>query len=227
MRQTFVILLLLLAANSAHGASFSCKASLSPDEKVVCHDPLISSLDTRLGDAYLAAKQDDPETALQASRDFQADRKSCGSDRACILATYVAILVTLNGPDALPKEITAGSIAAGQRLPLTGLPSTLGKCVSTIVTEVHPRLEGSTPPKPEDFDSGTGIEFANDGYQVSYAREEALISSRPGDKVTMCLISIPHRCPPDDDRGRGYLTTNLRTGQSWAMGDSQHICGGQ
>ena len=78
----------------------------------------------------------------------------------------------------------------------------------------------------EDFDSGTSIEFANGGYQVSYDRELALIGSHPGDKVVMCLISIPQLCPPGDNRGRSYTVTNIRTQQTWTLEDSQHMCGG-
>ena len=77
-----------------------------------------------------------------------------------------------------------------------------------------------------DFDSGTSVTFENKGFQVSYERENALLNSKRSDRVVMCLISIPHHCPPNDDRGRIYVVTNLRTQQTWTLPDSQHSCGG-
>jgi hypothetical protein len=49
---------------------------------------------------------------------------------------------------------------------------------------------------------------------------------RSGDKVKLCLVSLPEDCPPGDDRGKIYRATNLRTGESWEAPDSQHSCGG-
>ena len=77
-----------------------------------------------------------------------------------------------------------------------------------------------------DYDFGTGVDFENGGYQVSYEREEALLRSKPGDPVVMCLVSIPHGCPPGDERGREFAVTNERTGETWTLPDSQHSCGG-
>jgi hypothetical protein len=44
--------------------------------------------------------------------------------------------------------------------------------------------------------------------------------------VRFCLISIPKDCPPGDNRGRVYETTNLRTNGVWKMQDDPHVCGG-
>jgi hypothetical protein len=74
--------------------------------------------------------------------------------------------------------------------------------------------------------SGSAIVFANGGYQVSYEQEAAVDRSRPGDPVRICLVSIPKDCPPGDDRGRVYKTTNLRTHGSWTLPDAEHMCGG-
>ncbi len=52
------------------------------------------------------------------------------------------------------------------------------------------------------------------------------MASRKGDKVYVCLMSILANCPPGDDRGRVYTTTNLRTMESWTLPDSEHSCGG-
>jgi hypothetical protein len=106
-----------------------------------------------------------------------------------------------------------------------GLPVRIGQCSTTTVKQVETRLvDGSTnQPMPG---SGSAIEFANGGYQVSYDQVPAVDRSRPGDPVSMCLVSVPRHCPPGDDRGRMYKTTNLRTRGSWTLPDAEHECGG-
>jgi hypothetical protein len=74
--------------------------------------------------------------------------------------------------------------------------------------------------------SGSAARFANGGGQMSYKEVAPITRSRAGDAVKICLVSIPRGCPPGDDRGRVYRTTNLRTRQSWTLPDSQHSCGG-
>jgi hypothetical protein len=99
------------------------------------------------------------------------------------------------------------------------LPRRVGECVETRVKEVANRLE-NTP------GSGSAVAFVNGGSQVSYDQVPQVDASRPGDAVTMCLVSIPRGCPPGDQRGRRYRTTNKRTGQSWTLPDAEHMCGG-
>ena len=97
----------------------------------------------------------------------------------------------------------------------------VGQCVNSRITAIHARLEGDP-----NFESGVAVELANGIYGVSYESVRAVRRSRVGDRVRSCLVSIPRGCPPGDDRGRLYRTTNLRTRQSWTLPDSQHSCGG-
>jgi hypothetical protein len=60
----------------------------------------------------------------------------------------------------------------------------------------------------------------------AYEQESAVESPRPGDPVRMCLTTIPRNCPPGDNRGREYETSNLRTHRTWRLLDSEHMCGG-
>jgi hypothetical protein len=106
-----------------------------------------------------------------------------------------------------------------------GLPVRIGECSTTTVKQVEERLMDGATNQPTPG-SGSTIEFANGGYQVSYDQEPAVDRSRPGDPVRMCLVSIPRHCPPGGDRGRMYRTTNLRTRGSWTLPDSEHQCGG-
>jgi hypothetical protein len=106
-----------------------------------------------------------------------------------------------------------------------GLPTHVGQCVRTTVRSVETRLVDGSTNQPV-AGSGSAISFANGGYQVSYDQLSSVDSSRAGDPVEMCLVSVPRDCPPGDDRGREYRTTNLRTQRSWRLPDSEHSCGG-
>ena len=102
--------------------------------------------------------------------------------------------------------------------PLPKLPLT---CGGSTITEIGPRLQGDA-----DNSSGTSITFRNGGHQVSYNKEAAILNSKAGDHVLVCLVFVPKNCPKGDNRGRIYTTTNLRTLESWTLPDSQHSCGG-
>jgi uncharacterized protein len=207
----------------APAAGFDCAKAATADEHIVCDVRQISLLDSLLNSAYVEAKAASPdENVPRLARDFLAARHACGADRACVLSSYLGALDAYNDLGAaadIPKDITAETIAMGRAKASATVPEKVGQCVLTQVEEVHPRIG-------DDFDDGTGIDFTNEGYQVSYDREEALIASKPRDEVVMCLISIPHHCPDGDDRGRVYMTTNKRTGGTWTLADSQHMCGG-
>jgi hypothetical protein len=105
------------------------------------------------------------------------------------------------------------------------LPRQVGQCSETTIRKIETRLVDGTTGKPI-AGSGSAVVFANHGYQVSYDEEPAIENSRRGDRVRICLDKLPENCPPGDARGRVYTTTNLRTGQSWTLPDSEHSCGG-
>jgi hypothetical protein len=117
-------------------------------------------------------------------------------------------------------------VAMAQRSgPRSSLPlRRVGQCATTRITDIGYRLadERNRPIR----DSGSHFSVANGLGGVTYSRVPAVHRSRVGDRVRICLVSIPRGCPPGDDRGREYRTTNLRTRQSWVMPDSQHRCGG-
>jgi hypothetical protein len=122
------------------------------------------------------------------------------------------------------SALSAFMAVAVHAAPLTDLPEQIGTCVFTHVKSVETRLQGAGgKPVP---DSGSAISFVNGGYQVSYGQIPGVDSSQVGDKVMMCLASVPANCPAGDDRGKVYTTTNFRTGQSWTLPDSEHDCGG-
>ena len=112
---------------------------------------------------------------------------------------------------------TGQALAQRDRQPI----ARVGQCLNTRITSIGARIEGD-----RNFENGMHFGTAAGVGGVGYERVPALRRSRVGDRVRTCLVSIPRNCPPDDDRGRIYRTTNLRTHQSWRMPDSLHGCGG-
>jgi hypothetical protein len=105
------------------------------------------------------------------------------------------------------------------------LPTRVGECSESTIARIGERLQDGVTGQPMPG-SGSAVTFANRGYQVSYDEEPAILHSRRGDPVRICLVKLPQNCPPGDHRGRVYTTTNLRTGGSWTLPDSEHSCGG-
>lgn len=235
MRLTFLAFLMVAFVPSAQAASFDCAKARAPEELAVCADPQLSELDGVLGAAFAEAKKfskDDPQDSrklMAVAKVFLKQRHACGARRSCLAASYAGALegyVNLGATENIPAWIDAPVIADGQAPASRSLATAPGTCTSAHVESVTPRLGDGGPIKPSDYDSGTAINFDNGGGQVSYDREPALLNSRRGDPVVMCLVAIPQMCPPGDDRGRSYMVTNLRTRQTWTLGDSEHMCGG-
>ena len=124
-----------------------------------------------------------------------------------------------NGAVLPPAAPTSAQPEALAQTSADVLPTQVGQCTQTTVKTVGARLEG-TP------GSGSAIEYADGGTQVSYDQIPGIDDSQPGDVVKLCLVSLPSNCPAGDDRGKVYFGTNLRTGETWGEPDSEHSCGG-
>ena len=218
----------LSAGSPARAASFDCAKAATPDEVATCADPRLSDLDRRLSAAFAEARSkaeaDERAKVLADARASVARRQRCGADRTCLTAAYVGAIedfqvygATTDVSDALSAIDMVTALPPESH----ALPGREGACVVTRIGAVGARLEGDTT-----FESGTSVGFANGGMQVAYDKIFPIIQSHEGDPVLMCLTSIPKHCPPGDDRGRMYTTTNLRTHKTWSLPDSQHRCGG-
>ncbi len=224
----------LSIAGPAAAASFDCTKAATPDERAICANPRLSALDVLVDRAYrqaraqIGAHPDDlypgyATRALTDARSFAARKRRCGADAGCLVAAHVGALEDLSMDDSevqVPASVAATDMTSAIPNLSKSLPTREGDCAQTRITDIGPRLEGA------DFESGMSVFFANGGTQMGYDKIPALVGSRKGDRVLMCLTSIPKHCPPDDDRGRKYTATNLRTHGSWSMADSQHMCGG-
>jgi hypothetical protein len=114
--------------------------------------------------------------------------------------------------------LALAAMAAG-RPAWAAMPTHIGQCVATAISDVGSRLEG-------DPSSGSAISYANGVAQISYDVAPQVRGWRAGDKVTLCLVRLPTGCPRGDTRGSFYKVTNARTGASWTEADSSHSCGG-
>lgn len=105
-------------------------------------------------------------------------------------------------------------------------PTQVGHCADTFIQRIGTRLMNGQTGEPI-AGSGTSVILTNGIYMVSYEEVPALSrDSQPGDKVKLCLLSIPQNCPPGDNRGRVYSLLNYRTNGYVELPDSQHMCGG-
>ena len=134
------------------------------------------------------------------------ERRDCGRNAGCIAQAYETRIQVLTVQAALPQVV--------------------GECVVTSIAKIGDRFGAPIGATARENQMGSAVVFANGGYQVSYDWVAALAHSRVGDRVRMCLVSIPQDCPAGDDRGRYYKTTNLRSGENWELPDAQHMCGG-
>lgn len=139
--------------------------------------------------------------------------------KSCAALVAACFLVASCGPASIDNPESETIENPGPEASEASSVMQVGGCVETSVTLVGSRLEGVA-------DSGSGVEFANGMSQVSYDVLPGIANSRVGDRVRVCLVSVPENCPPGDDRGRVYAGTNLRTNETWTAPDSQHMCGG-
>jgi hypothetical protein len=132
-----------------------------------------------------------------------------------VLIAIVAITLAACGQQHPPTPSTATTTAVST--PHQAMR--VGDCTDVTVGSVGSRLEGMP-------NSGSAILYTNALSQVSYDPVPGIDHSKAGDKVRLCLASVPHDCPPGDDRGKVYAAANQRTGETWNAPDSEHACGG-
>jgi uncharacterized protein len=208
--------------------SFDCARARTATESEICADGDLATLEVSMVAAYKGALDRLPATERSDFRRqhlewFKRYQESCNALaqagagerlKKCIskaLSNHTEDLQAFMNPDALAASDT--------------LPTAIGQCTKTTISKIGTRLtEGVNG--PNILGSGSLISYADGGGQVSYDTVPGIEHSRVGDKVLLCLVSVPTSCPPGDDRGKLYSTKNLRTGETWRLPNSQHSCGG-
>lgn len=129
-------------------------------------------------------------------------------------------------PSAIVLSLAALLVpmASSAERPAKALPP-LGTCSKTSIKLISQRLEDGATHRSVP-NTGSAMLLKNGVYGVSYDQVAALNQSRVGDPVYTCLVKLPRHCPPGDNRGKLYTTTNLRTEKSWTLPDAEHMCGG-
>src|SRR5215475_1302923 len=114
------------------------------------------------------------------------------------LLALTAALLTLAAVPAPASAVTLYAAAA-----TNAVPKKVGACVETSLKEIATRLEGVA-------DSGSLVVYKNNIVGESYDTIKAITKAKVGDKITLCLTSIPKNCPPGDDRGKTYSAFDHR-----------------
>ena len=229
---TALSVLCLSAPVHAAAPSFDCTKATATDEKAICADAKLSKLDVALNDGYtrmVAALGKD--TANKVHAPFLRRRHACKANAACILKNGQSELpvLMLADPGFVPPPGFAAPLAPSYDVLKKQFKR--GECMLTTVAELGPRLcepdaNGKCPDNLPFDDSGDSITATSGVYGVNYDRVPALEKSKLGDKLLLCLNSIPTNCPKGDDRGYWWNWKNLRTGGIWKLPDAQHMCGG-
>ncbi len=221
------------APAEAAGPSFDCAKASTPDERAICAHPRLAELDQATSRAFAQGSHKSKEEARKIALESLAARRACGTNPLCILDQQVRALEEYSDlGSAVPVPPWVGEyryeiFKAGHVLRASELPQRVGQCTITEISRIETRFGGALKQPESELDqSGSAVNYADQGYQVSYNFIPALADSRVGDRVLLCLASVPKNCPPNDNRGRMYSATNLRTLGSWLLPDAQHSCGG-
>ena len=226
---------ILLASGLARadGPSFDCRKARLPTEKAICADPQMSAIDALATKAYRDFEPAFGGDKHKIARELVADRNACKTDAACIVSAQNNALQTYGSAPSWVQDYNialigkkAPDFAARTPKPTDQpLPASIGNCGFTHIKTLTTRL-GDDPLETASPDAGSAATFTNGGTAVSYDREPGLASSKVGDPIVMCLIAIPRDCPKDDVRGKVYYAVDLANKGTWALPDSQHLCGG-
>jgi hypothetical protein len=206
----------------AAGPSFDCNQATAADEIAICSNSQLSELDNLMTEGFQFLKlRHGRKQANAIAKPLLSLRQACGSDADCIMQRQADAIETfrkLGAPVRLPGWMAGAAKNIGNG---GGMPTKVGACSESSIKFIGGRLEGD-----QSFDTGTAVGYDNGGTQITYDKDWGVIRSKVGDPVRICLVSVPKDCPPGDDRGKVYKTTNLRSGESWELPDSQHMCGG-
>ncbi|TPN86512.1 hypothetical protein FJ987_06135 [Mesorhizobium sp. CU2] len=217
----------------ADGPSFDCRKAQLPTEKAICADPQMSAIDALVTKAYGGFEPAFGGDKRKIARALVADRNACKSDAACIVSAQNNALQTYGFAPPWVQDYNVALIGK-KALDLAAhtpnpadqpLPASVGKCGFTHIKTLTTRL-GDDPLETAPPEGGSAATFTNGGGAVSYDREPGLASSKVGDPVVMCLLAIPRDCPKDDLRGKVYYGIDLALKGTWALPDSEHLCGG-
>lgn len=100
MKLSVAAVLGLIFVTGAHAASFDCSAASAADEKAVCGDADLSSLDSEMAGLWYGYKDMPLLMGASGNRQDEANaflkaRSACGSDVSCLTDLYQQRISTL------------------------------------------------------------------------------------------------------------------------------------
>ena len=204
------IILLITNLAPCYSASFKCDSHLSEAETLVCTDRELSEKDSNMAVVYKKLLK----------RGFYGESKNAfKTEQLAWIKTRNACKSSVCLNDIYDERIQILAEYMKQPFEVKVLPPV---CSKTFISEISARLPSEDPQT-----RGTRISYANGLGGVSYDYVASIWErSRIKDPVRVCLIAKYLNCPKGDDRGKTFEGTNLRTGEKWKLGDSQHICSG-
>ncbi len=209
-KKILAFIFLSVICGSTYSASFLCGPSSSPTENLICTDSTLSQKDTEMALIYkelLGRKIRDIEKndLIIEQRKWLRMRNACSSV-ICLNKIYDNRIRMFRIYQNFVHEITISP----------------PQCVKTVISKITARLNETDP-----RETGSTVVYKDYVAGISYDYIPAISQrSRVNDPVKVCLVSKLENCPKGDDRGSVYHTTNLRTGESWTLPSSQHMCGG-
>jgi uncharacterized protein len=216
------------AAASSAQPSFDCRKAATPDELAICANPELGDLDRLIAGAYSQMRtQLGKDYANRIHLPYLHARQACGGNAFCIMqrqASEIPAFEALGIATNPPRWLDVHAPSYSQLKTMVNV----GDCTATTIDDISYRLcspDANNVCVPAEG-SGTSVALANGMYLVSYDSVPAAFQSQSGDPVIACLVEKPRDCPPGDDRGYVWSVTNMRTGGTWELPDSQHMCGG-
>lgn len=120
MRRTpwLVLAALLVASPAGFAASFDCAKAATPTEKTICADSALSSLDTKLQQAYkeatAAAAPSSKPTLLTEQRHWNRYVRDVCTEGACLTQAYNARIAVLSSNDKYIADTSKCEIPEGK-----------------------------------------------------------------------------------------------------------------
>lgn len=226
MKKSVFALAILALASGGHAASFDCTKASSLVENVICSDSEISDLDDSLSLSYRnALANSDKASEIKVSQRNWLKKRNLCKNKACLRQVYVQRL----------NDLITFTPSAFSRSYNGNLPKKVGDCTESFIIKKSTRFEGSVPGESGgevivSLENGISLYILIvSGIPSSVNMDEYMYSTHDfvkGDKIKMCLVSLPKHCPPGDERGKTYSIFNYRSNKAFTGVDSWHSCGG-
>ena len=139
-----------------------------------------------------------------------------GYDISFELPNDTPMLLALNlHPSRLPTALRSEAMRVEPAIPISQFNDSFGNTCTRL-----------NAPAGVLRITNDAVVYDNGGVGVSYEQVPELRKAKVGDRVKLCLTSVPKDCPPDDERGKYYSAEDMDRKAGWELPNAQHMCGG-